>query len=267
MFARCSMIPVALLAALAVAACGDAAGPLAVSETPSLSNGQKLGQCFLQVGLNGIQVEPSADGNAVVSAPAGQVVTRVAVKAGTVCWFTPPEVTGTYSIAVDGLPCYVVAGLGTAVATVTGVGNGPTCKDISHVELVAGLPPPTTGFVQICVVVTGDNPPPGALTTPYTFAVAGQVIGVAHGACGSPIETGPGALVIAELSNRLGVGLLSAATEPDGRLIAVDVPGQTVTVMIVAGSLTIVTITNGGEADPGGDGAPDPGGDHVARRG
>ena len=251
MFARCSMIPVALLAAFAVAACGDAAGPSAGA--PSFSNGQKLGQCFLQVGLEGVHVEPNADGDAVVSAPAGQVVTQVAVKAGTVCWFTPPEVTGTHSIAVDGLACYVVAGLGTAVATITRVGNGPSCKDISHVELVAGVPPPTTGFVQVCVVVTGDNPPPGALTTPYTFAAAGQEIGVANGACGTPIETGPGALVISEHQNPFGVGLIDAVTQPDGRVIAVDVPGQTVTVMIVAGSVTVVTITNLWVPDPGGD--------------
>ena len=256
MFARWSMIPAVLLAAFAVAACGDAAGP------PSFSNGQKLGQCFLE----GVQVEPSADGNAVVSAPAGQVVSQVAVKAGTLCWFTPPEVSGTYSIAVAGLPCYVVAGLGTAVATITRVGTGPSCKDISHVEFVAGVSPPTTGFVQLCVVVTGANPPPGALTTPYPFAVAGQEIGVANGTCGSPIETGPGALVIAELSNPFGVGLANAVTEPADRVIAVDVAGQTVTVMIVAGSLTIVTITNAWEPDPGPDGVPDPGGDHVARK-
>lgn len=253
MFARCSMIPVAVLVAFGVAACGEVAGP------PSFSSGQKLGQCFLQVGLDGVQVDPGADGNAVVSAPAGQVVTRVAVKAGTVCWYTPPEVSGTYSIAVDGLPCYVVAGLGTAAATITRVGNGPSCKDISHVELVAGVPPPTTGFVQICVVVTGDNPPPGALTTPYPFAVAGQQIGVANGACGSPIESGPGALVIAELQNPFGLGLIDAGTEPDGRVIAVDVAGQTVTVTIVAGSVTVVTITNLW--------VPDPGGDHVTKRG
>ena len=255
MFARCSMIPVALLAAFAVAACGDVAGPFAVAVpgTPSFSNGQKLGQCFLQVGLEGIQVEPSADGNAVVSAPAGQVVTRVAVKAGTVCWFTPPEVKGTFSIVVDGAACYAVGGLGTEVATITRVSSGPTCKDISHVELISAVPPPTTGFVQLCVILTGDDPSPGALTTPYTFAVASQEIGVANGACGSPVETGPGALVITELPNPFGVGLVNAVTEPDGRVIAVDVAGQTVTVMIVSGSLTMVTITNLWVPDPGGD--------------
>jgi hypothetical protein len=246
---------VALSAAFVVAACSDAAGPSAVPApgAPFFSNGHKLGQCFLQVGLDGVQVEPGPDGNAVVSAPAGEVVTRVAVKAGTVCWFTPPEVSGTYTITVNGAACYVVAGLGTDVATVTRVGSGPTCKDISHVELIDGVAPPTTGFVQLCVVVTGDNPPPAALTTPFPFAVAGQEIGVAHGTCADPIEVGPGALVIAEHPNSFGIGLWNAETVPDGRVIAVDVPGQTVTVMIVAGSVTIVTITNLWVPDPGGD--------------
>ena len=256
MFARCIMIPVALGVAFAVAACSDAAGPLAVpaADAPLFHHGRMLGQCFRRVGLEGVQVAPNADGNAVVSAPAGQVVTRVAVKAGTVCWFTPPEASGTYTIAVHGAPCYVVAGLGTEAATITRVGHGPACRDISHVEMITAVAGPTTGFVQLCVILTGDNPPPEALTTPYSFALAGQEIGVAQGTCGAPIEIGSGALVITEHPNSFQIFAGNAVTEPDGRVIAVDVPAQTVTVMIVTGSLTIVTITNVWVPDPGGDG-------------
>ena len=256
MLRRCILVTVALGAALVVAACSDGAGPSEerAPGVPLFSNGQKLGQCFWQVGLDGLQVEPSADGNGVVRASAGEVVTRVAVKAGTECWFTPPEVSGTYTIAVDGAPCYVVAGLGTQVATVTRVGSGPTCKDISHLELIAGAPPPTTGWVQVCAVVTGDNPPPAALTTPFPFAVAGQEIGVVSGTCASPIEVEAGALAIAEGPNTTGVALWDAVTMPEGRVIGVDVAAQTATVMIVAGSMTVVTITNLWVPDPGVDG-------------
>jgi hypothetical protein len=242
------------VAVLLGAACDDAVAPRApdFSMSPSFSNGQKLGQCFLQVGLSGTQVAPGDDGNATVSAPAGEVVTRVAVKAGTPCWFTAEGATGTYTISLEGAPCYVVAGLGTASVTVTRVGVGPVCKDISHVELVSGAPPPTTGSLQICVVVVGENPPPSTLVDPYHFVVAGHDVSAAHGTCAAPIDVAAGAVVIAA-QPALFVGLSNAASVPDGRVIGVDIPGQTATVNVVAGGTTVVTITELWVPDPGPD--------------
>jgi hypothetical protein len=241
-------------AVLLAAACDDAVAPVSArfSATRVFSNGQKLGQCFLQLGLSGNQVPPGADGTATVTAPTGEAVTGVAVKAGTQCWFTPRGATGSYTISVEGAPCYVIAGLGTAIATVTRVGSGPECKDISHVELVSGVPLPTTGFLQVCVVVVGDNPPPSTLVTPYTFLVAGQEIAAAHGTCAAPIELAAGAVRITEQPPLL-VSLPNAVSVPDGRVVSVDVPGQSTTVMVVAGTTTVVTITNLWVVDPGPD--------------
>ena len=241
-------------ATLVATACDNTVAPRpGVESAASFSNGLKLGQCFLQVGdAAARQVPPGEDGNATVSAPTGEVVTRVAIKAGTPCWFTPEGATGTSTIDMGGVPCYVVSGLGTATAIVTRVGAGPVCKDISHVESVSGVPAPTTGLLQICVTVVGDNPPPSTLVDPYTFFVAGQQIDVAHAHCATPIELSAGAVTITE-QTPLFVGFSNAVSVPDGRVVSVDVPGRSATVTVVAGSTTVITITNLWVPDPGED--------------
>jgi hypothetical protein len=243
-------------ATLIAAGCEDAVAPRgAIGLTAArFSNGLSLGQCFLQAGdVPAPQVAPGSDGNAVVSAPTGEVVLRVAIKAGTPCWFTPDGATGTYTVVVEGAPCYVVAGLGTPTATVARVGNGPDCKDISHVEFVSGVPLPTTGLLQICVMVVGENPPPSTLVDPFAFLVAGQEIDVAHGHCATPVEEPAGAIVIAQQPT-LFVSLSNAVSVPDGRVVSVDVPGSSATVTVVAGTTTVVTITMLWVPDPGLDG-------------
>jgi hypothetical protein len=250
---RFALPALALSVAMLAAACAEPAAPPArASGASAFANGLKLGQCFYQLGLTGTQIPPGDDGNATITAPAGEVVTRVAVKAGTPCWYTPDGVTGAYTILVQGQACYVVAGLGTPVATVTRVGFGPDCKDISHVELISGAAPPPTAL-QLCVVLTGANPPAAALTFAYPFDVAGHELLIQAGACSSPVELPAGDVLISEAENGLGVGLIDAATVPIGRIVSVDVAGQTVTAKVVDGSTTIVTITNLFVADPGGD--------------
>jgi hypothetical protein len=236
-------------------ACGDAVAPLPRSGAapPNLASAQKLGQCLLQLDLTGNKVEPIVERNITVNAPAGQVVTLVSIKAGTACWLTPAGTSGTYTFSFDGTPCYVVAGLGAATATVTRVGNGSDCKDISNIEYFTAPPAPTTGFLQICVVVVGDTPPPpGSLTFQFPFVVAGQQIPVANGTCSNSIELPGGATVISELPNTFSIALWSAVTAPIDRLVGFDLAAQTATVTVVTGSTTVVTITNlVGEPDHG----------------
>lgn len=213
------------------------------------------GHCFEQIGLAGTQVAPSADGNAAATAPAGHVITRVAVKAGVPCWFTPESALqgGTYTFAFDGAPCYVVAGLGSTTVTVRRVGAGPNCKDISHIEYVAGPPLPTTGILQLCVVLAGDNPPAAALSFAFPFAVAGQQVLVAQGTCSATIEAAPGDAVITEGPNPFGIGMGEVLTTPSDRVVGFDIATQMATVTVVLGSTTIVTVTNLWVPDPGGD--------------
>ena len=238
------------------AACGDAVAPLARTglAQANLASAQKLGQCLLQLDLTGTKVEPIVGGNITVTAPTGEVVNRVAIKAGTACWFTPASTSGTYTFSFNGAACYVVAGLGNATVTVARIGDGPGCKDISNIEYVTGPPAPTTGSLQICVVVVGDNPPPGSLTFQFPFVVAGQQIPVANGTCSNSIELPEGATVVSEQSNTFTIALSSAVTAPIDRLVGFDFAAQTATVTVVAGSTTVVTITNlVGEPDHGQD--------------
>jgi hypothetical protein len=234
---------VALVAAVSLAACSDGAVSRSLDPTasPSFSNGEKTGHCFYQLGVDGTQVYPGPGGDAAVTAPNGMVVTRIAVKAGQTCVFTPETVTGTYTIAVEGAPCYVVTGLGSGAVTVARVGDGPACKDISHVEFTAAAKP-TTGLLQICTLLSPMVPPTQQLA-PFRFMVAGLDVAVADGACSSPLELPAGAFVITEAPNALAIGLWAATTVPDDRLVGF-VATQSATVMVVAGSTTVVTITN-----------------------
>ena len=252
-----AVVALALSAAgVLAAACGDAVAPLSRTgpALPNVVAAQKLGQCLLQLGLTGNKVEPIVGGIVTVNAPVAEVVTLVSIKAGTGCWFTPSGATGIYTFSFDGTPCYIVAGLGSGTATVTRVGNGPGCKDISNIEYVTGPPAPTTGLLQICVVVVGDNPPPGSLTFQFPFVVAGQQIPVANGTCSNSIELPEGAAVVSEQPNTFTIALSSAVTAPIDRLVGFDFAAQTATVTVVAGSTTVVTITNMvGEPDHGQD--------------
>ena len=65
------------------------------------------------------------------TAPAGQVVTDVCIKAGT-------QIFGSLA------GCYVISGIGTPTATATRIGSGPACKEISHVDFFTGPGPEPT---------------------------------------------------------------------------------------------------------------------------
>jgi hypothetical protein len=102
-----------------------------LSSSPALAQG--AGNCL---GGDATKVENPGD-TETLTAPAGQVITTVAIKAGNAC------ITFTTDATVG---CYTVSGLGTPIVTVTRSGSGPTCKEISHIEFITstGPPPPTT---------------------------------------------------------------------------------------------------------------------------
>jgi len=72
-------------------------------------------------------------GPIVVDAPVGEVFTEVAIKSGVNigCRFYDADTN-------DG--CYSVSGIGTGTLTVEKIGSGPECQDISHIEVVYGVP-------------------------------------------------------------------------------------------------------------------------------
>jgi hypothetical protein len=67
---------------------------------------------------------------------ASSPITAVAIKAGRDCIVFPPATSDD---------CYTVSGLGTTSVTITRIGSGPDCKEISHIEFTTGpVEPPTT---------------------------------------------------------------------------------------------------------------------------
>lgn len=84
------------------------------------------------------------------TAPEGYIISKLFVKAG-----SEQSGAGCFEYTAntnDG--CYNVEGLGTQTATVTKIGSGSGCKDISHVEFIAGVA--NTGGPD----VPGDNDDP-----------------------------------------------------------------------------------------------------------
>jgi hypothetical protein len=73
------------------------------------------------------------DDSATATAPEGQVVLGVCIKAGQLH-------TGPLGDA-DSNDCYTISGVGTASATVTRIGDGPDCQGISHIDAVFGSAP------------------------------------------------------------------------------------------------------------------------------
>jgi hypothetical protein len=102
-----------------------------LSSSPALAQGK--GNCL---GADATKTPDDPGDTVILTAPAGQVITTVAIKAGTPCVvFTADGSNG----------CYTVEGIGTPSVTVTRIGSGPDCKEISHVEfLTSTAPPPTT---------------------------------------------------------------------------------------------------------------------------
>ena len=108
---------------------GDPGAPWAVGEC---AGGE--GACF----ASGVPDEQKSDSDGNPSdtvwgpAEAGSVVSAVCIKAGTYKVSTGSD--GTL-LGEGGTACYEVSGIGTDTVTVTKIGEGSGCKDISHFEV------------------------------------------------------------------------------------------------------------------------------------
>src|SRR3989344_779643 len=95
---------------------------------------------------NATNVNPINGNLATYTAPSGQVVTGVCIKAGNDMFgdgHSDSLGNGIYN-GTSGNPCYVVSGVGTQIVTVTRIGSGSTCKEISHIDVYSGTIPPST---------------------------------------------------------------------------------------------------------------------------
>lgn len=101
--------------------------------------GQGLGNC-LNPDTPGFIKEDTGGTIVTIVADSGHLITSVTIKSGSEQSSDSSCITytadGTYS-------CYAVSGIGTDSVTVTKVGSGSECKDISHLEAIQELPTTT----------------------------------------------------------------------------------------------------------------------------
>lgn len=276
------LIALALSAAVA-AGCSEAAAPqyqlsprnarLSSGVQKIDGTGRALGHCFRELGIDAPILEPTADAT-TLNAPAGQVVTRVAIKAPPLCLITPEATSGTFTFDGDGAPCYVIAGLGTPTATVTRVGRGRDCKKINKLQFLSGPAPVDGGDGG--GDGDGDNgggggdggngsggdgggTGPGSLvvcaaaSTPVANASLGFSVGtpwseialfaVPVGGCSEPLALDAGEYVIAQGLPE-GYTVQSITSDPLDRLVAAEVYFGYVTVQVANGARTTVTFMN-----------------------
>jgi sortase (surface protein transpeptidase) len=101
------------------------------------------------------------DENSPFSYSGAQIITRVEIKAGSNQSTDGNQCTTLTQNGNNG--CYAVTGLGTTNVSVTKIGSGNTCKDISHVEFYAD---PGTTPTQTPTPVVTPTPTPTTLVTP-----------------------------------------------------------------------------------------------------
>lgn len=97
------------------------------------------------------------------TAPSGKIVSDICIKSGSGMFGDGHSEllgNGTYN-GIDNNPCYTVAGIGTQTVTVTKIGSGSSCKDISHIDVYTADPTPTPTDTQ-------DTPTPTPTDTQDT---------------------------------------------------------------------------------------------------
>jgi hypothetical protein len=114
-----------------------------LNSSSALAQDGGLGNCL---GGDATKTPDDPGDEVILTAPAGQVITTVAIKAG----------PGCITFTADGtMGCYTVEGIGTNSVTVTRSGSGPSCKEISHVEFLTSTAPPPTTTATIPTTTTG----------------------------------------------------------------------------------------------------------------
>lgn len=223
--------------------------------------GVKLGQCFLQLGISAPQMTPPPTGATAVTAPTGQVITRVSIKGGATCHISPENATGNWTVALAGAPCYVVAGLGTQIASVARVGSGSSCPEMGTLQYLVGTPSSgggDTGGGDTGGGDTGGGDTGGGGTGPGALVICADVsrptgmewyfdydiglltsLAVREGTCSSPMTLDAGDYEVAERVST-DVPLSSVTSDPAGRVLSFSLATGVSTVKIVAGSTTTV---------------------------
>ena len=170
--------------------------------------------------------------------PAGTCSSPQQVAPGTVT-VTENSVTGTVPTAIAGTPNPTNVNLATRSATIQITQGQQSTITFTNAGATTG----NTGTLVICKV-GGTGVTAG---TNFTFSFAGLTATVAAGAgptgtCSSPLQLGPGALVVTE--NASAGTSVSSITGTPSTPTNISLAGRLATVQIVTGQETRITFTN-----------------------
>ena len=251
------------LALSAAVAAGWSEAEARTSQGPD-PKGRKLGHCYLQRGIATPQL--NATGNATtLRAPEGKVVSRVSLKAGSSCHFTPEGTAGTWTHHENGAACFTVEGLGTPMATVRRVGNGRGCVGLSHVQFLSGTPAPDsdnggngnggdnggggdpgTPILGTLVVCSNAASAPAGMSFGVSISTRYQEIAlleVPAGSCSSPMQVEEGWYIVSQGLPE-GFSVSDISSDPSGRIVSADALGGSATALVLTSELTKLTFSN-----------------------
>jgi hypothetical protein len=176
------------------------------------------------------------------AAPGGSCSSPLVMPAG------PTLITETlngYALtAVSTLPAGLLVSSNLAAGTATVTVNAGLTTIVTFVN--ATIPPPNTGFLQICKVAGAGI----VVGTPFAFSVAAPLTALSvpagpapGGSCGLALVVPAGPALITE-TVPAGTALTSVSTLPAGLLVVANLVAGTATVTVNAGGTTIVTFLN-----------------------
>lgn len=227
--------------------------------------GRKLGHCFLQKNIATPQLN-AGESATVLRAPEGKVVSRVSVKMGSSCVFTPDGASGTWTHSENGRACFSVEGLGTSEARVRRLANGRGCVGLSHVQFLsaaaapggdngggnggggdngggdAGGGDPLLGSIVVCAKASSSS----ALEVGVSIATRFQEIAVftlPMGGCSTPMQVEEGWYVVSQGLPE-GFAISDISTDPAGHVVSADPLAGSATVLVLTGARTTLTMTN-----------------------
>ena len=271
-----TLCALALGAAVAVGCSGDAVAP-STTKLPTVrlskgaqainDNGRALGLCFQHVSIDAPKLTPSS-GSVTINAPAGKVVSRVAVKAGPLCLYTPDQAQGQFTFDDQNTVCYVVDGLGSATVTIRRLGTTARCQQIAYAQyLTAPAPAPgggdtgggdTGGGTGGGDTGGGSTLPPGGISVceasmqpvsqPFGLSIASRVsevalFSVAVGECSAPQSVQEGMYYVTQGIPE-GFTVLAIIVEPEGRIVSLDPFRGMATISVASNETATVTFLN-----------------------
>ncbi|HJR90307.1 MAG TPA: SpaA isopeptide-forming pilin-related protein [Aeromicrobium sp.] len=176
-------------------------------------------------------INSTSDDLATFTAPTGEVVTGVCIKAGS---FHSDVITANGPVAGT---CFVVAGIGTPMVTVTRSGSAGECSGLSHIDVVTGPAPSPTLTVEK-QTVGGDSD--------FQFTLDDVNVALLSDNESDEVATTAGNFDLAEVLSQaqIDAGWSLTSIECSGNAAAESVTGANVNVTVGANEDVTCVFTN-----------------------